>query len=555
MSKHGVVLAFLLGSIPILIILLFLSPVSASADSNFVFTDDPGRGYLTAENDVVKLVWHYKILPSEYNNRGGGNIYELYDKRSDPTASRNLVSVYNAGTGGTNAASTGIGGLGATYVYGAYGHPASADNGENTRPVATNHYIDGNGNAVFEASFIVLNVVPPKPDDYQVDKKWTVMPDGKIKLDINMRFLRSYDISEPAYNFSFNRDYGWNNASSVGHWWDNAPCGNVGVGNPNNALASYDQIGQMTDGDIQLMHSESFDLYGQQNGSQVRVKMDNNGQGFENGGLFKLGERLWGTTADPTVEFSISAQRAYGYALHFYGWWGTGSPPLERYRHVEAGTTFSDSLWIEMEPSSSRVLPMIVGGVAVNSVSTNSAALAWTTNFTADARASYWTSSGADRRTVSETQWDTNHHAVLTGLTPGTTYQYEVRSRDGTGEAVQSGTFSTAGMLNLAIARTATKWDSYRDYLDRRLHVDFTVSNSGPSSALSGEVLLVSASSGVSGSMTDPVIGDIPAGGSRVFPVYYHVPDGVASFFTKIYYSTLDAGGIQHYFPEAPPLH
>ncbi|MHB1270921.1 MAG: fibronectin type III domain-containing protein [Thermoleophilia bacterium] len=534
----------------------FFSIGQAQAAPGFTIADDASRGYVTAENDVVKVVWHYKTLPSEYNNRGGGNIYELYDKRTDPQAQRNMVAIVDYGTSGTGPARAGHGGLGSTYVYEWGSGAAYADNGHLGTLVAKNSYIDPSGNAVFEASFVIRSAMAPYADDYRVDKKWVVYSNGQIKLSLSMQFLRSFDATEPTYNFAFSRDYGWTTASSFGHHWEPDKCGGTGSdGNSNvhNLETVYNNIERSSDVDNQLLHSEKFGLYGQTNGDSIWIRMDNGGRGFENGGLFGLGTSLWGTTEDPTIEYSNFSQLAYGHALRFYAWWG-GERTSDRYKRVQAGTAWSDTVWIEMQPTTNDPANQIVGNVAANTLNTNSVTLEWNTNLASDSQVSYWPQQTTNMRTVSSEEWKPRHQITLAGLTPGTTYEYQVRSNNGFGQATRQGLFTASATgLQLTLQQREIFWASYSDYMNNKLFVKFLITNSGDQSAISVQAIHVTATLGVTGSIVNPALGDIPSNESRILLVQYNVYDAISAFKTNIYVRANDGAGQQYYYPGTPP--
>lgn len=524
---------------------------------SYTIVDDTNRGYLTAENNMVKVVWHYQILPGEYNNRGGGNIYELYDKQSDPQKQRNLVAVVNDGTAGTSPPKAGIGGLGATYLYEAGYNVAISDNAGRARLVSKSYYLDAEGNAVFEAGFIIRSMVSPYPDSYRVDKRWVVHPNGQIQLKIDMEILHSVDMSQPAYNFSFSQDYGWTRASARRHTWEIWNCGGIGsdgANHPGNTELVFDRIDQEVDRDHSLMHNQSFSLAGQSSGVSATVKMDNQGRGFESGGLFATGAALWGTTASPTSEYSNFSDLAYGHTVRFYGWWGGDPPQSDRYKRVEAGTAWSDTLWIEMSPSSTRSAPLIVGDVNVTPES-DRAEFNWLTSTASDTRVDYWAAGSTNVQTFTDSVWDTNHAALISGLTIGTTYLYEAKSRDSSGEVVSSGSFVTSGtpQVQLNLAQSGTRWADYDDYVNRILTVEFSVGNQGLQTARSAFVLRSMANMGVESMPSVSSLGDIPSGESRAMELRYRVPAGVTTFLTRIYLSADDDRGRTYYYPEAPP--
>lgn len=527
--------------------------VGADLGANFTITSNPATGYVTAENDAVKVVWHYRYMLNEFNNRGGGNIYELYDKATDPYMQKNLVAVVNDGTAGTSPPKAGIGGLGATYLYEKGYNVAIGDNGGQARTISQNSYIDAAGNAVFTASFIIASKIVPSADSYRVDKKWTVFPDGQIKLEMSMTILRTFEVSQIAYNFSFNRQYGWKDAVSRRHFWGQSTCNNDGVTNNNNGDLQFSNVDQMADKDNSLMHSQSFSLYGQPSGVAASVKMDNQGQGFESGGLFSLGALLWGTTASPTSEYSNFSNKANGHTMRFYAWWAGDPPQSDRYRHITAGTKWSDTLWIEMHHTNGKPQPKMIGAADAASISETGARIDWETDSASDSRVYFRPIGSASYQVVSDNNWTPQHVIDIEGLTPGVKYEYEARSRDATGETVSSGTFTTTGVdgVSLVPTRSTVQWLDYQDYVDRNLTVDFYITNVGKQISLNTEVTAILSTSGVSGTATNSAIGNIGSGFRSPLRARYHVPMGTTSFYTTIFMRAEGPDGTVYYFPSA----
>ena len=69
---------------------------------------------------------------------------------------------------------------------------------------------------------------------------------------------------------------------------------------------------------------------------------------------------------------------------------------------------------------------------------TAAATVTWTTDEPADSRVDYGTTAGSLTQNATDASAVTAHSVRLTGLTPGTTYHYRVRSADGSGNATTS---------------------------------------------------------------------------------------------------------------------
>ncbi|HDP70297.1 MAG TPA: subtilisin [Actinobacteria bacterium] len=80
------------------------------------------------------------------------------------------------------------------------------------------------------------------------------------------------------------------------------------------------------------------------------------------------------------------------------------------------------------------ITPPVISGVAVSNVGATSATITWTTDEPSNSTVNYGTTSALGS-TVSNTTLVTAHSITLTGLTPETTYYFEAKSADATGNA------------------------------------------------------------------------------------------------------------------------
>jgi hypothetical protein len=94
--------------------------------------------------------------------------------------------------------------------------------------------------------------------------------------------------------------------------------------------------------------------------------------------------------------------------------------------------------------------PPVITNVAAGSITTTGATITWTTNVPTNSRVDY--GPGPAINYVSNTPTVAtlvlNHSMALTGLTPGTLYNYRVRSRDGLGNQTISGNFTFTTTAN-----------------------------------------------------------------------------------------------------------
>jgi hypothetical protein len=131
---------------------------------------------------------------------------------------------------------------------------------------------------------------------------------------------------------------------------------------------------------------------------------------------------LWNTTTVPDGSHDVSAQ-----ALTPTGFYGTSIPVF---------VTVANN----GPPPPPPVSPVTISGVLVSNRSSSSATVTWTTNVLATSEVSYGLDSNYGRF-ASDVSFGTNHSIPLTGLTPSTTYHYQVTSRDGMGNFATAGDF------------------------------------------------------------------------------------------------------------------
>ena len=89
-----------------------------------------------------------------------------------------------------------------------------------------------------------------------------------------------------------------------------------------------------------------------------------------------------------------------------------------------------------------------ISGVTSTNISSNAATITWTTNEAADSQIMFGTNPSYGQQTTLDTTLSLNHSQVLSGLSPNTTYYYQVISRDGSGNSAISsgGQFTTAAL-------------------------------------------------------------------------------------------------------------
>ena len=131
---------------------------------------------------------------------------------------------------------------------------------------------------------------------------------------------------------------------------------------------------------------------------------------------------LWNTTTVPDGSHDVSAQ-----ALTPTGLYGTSFPVIVTVANNGPGPG--------PEPS-----PVTISNVLVSRRTASSATVTWTTNVLATSEVAY----GPDSTYglfASDVSFGINHSIALTGLTPSTTYHYQVTSRDAVGNSATAGDF------------------------------------------------------------------------------------------------------------------
>jgi len=107
--------------------------------------------------------------------------------------------------------------------------------------------------------------------------------------------------------------------------------------------------------------------------------------------------------------------------------------------------------------------------------------------------------------------------------------------------------------LSIKTEPESTFWASYSDYIARRLSVGAVISNLGAIPANNTRIIDSSSTRGADLITELPVgIGDVPANGSSMANIKYHVPPGVTVFSTTNILSAEDICGYSYTFPLQP---
>ncbi len=108
-----------------------------------------------------------------------------------------------------------------------------------------------------------------------------------------------------------------------------------------------------------------------------------------------------------------------------------------RIKRIQAPIIAGLLLLVLIAPQSALAAGPAISYISVPNITSNSATITWTTNITSDSRVNYGTSIALGQ-TVYDSNTETTHLIILTGLDPGTKYYFEVESTDGSGTSTDN---------------------------------------------------------------------------------------------------------------------
>jgi len=317
----------------------------------FVTSDiahDKVLGRYTVQNDKIKVVFHYNINEAERYDAAGGNIYELYDLEVDPTG--NLANDAFGESGGTGPEAPGVGGLGSTKIwYEKAGERRIChdNNIAGIKRIASQSIGVVNGNVVYEI-ILVMKDYTDDSDLYQVRKKWTVFPDGRIKYELTWTMLQTVLINSPSINFAINPNYVDDfKVFREGNWVQtDYRTGESWAGLPHTKGGKDYNTGSYIVPGKEAYADKSVWL---RNGRQrLTIRWDTT---FEESGLFQLG-RSFGPPPEYTPHGELSdyvngTVEPFGISCR---WFGCVEYPGNPYHLVENGKSWTDVIWLELTP-------------------------------------------------------------------------------------------------------------------------------------------------------------------------------------------------------------
>ena len=126
-----------------------------------------------------------------------------------------------------------------------------------------------------------------------------------------------------------------------------------------------------------------------------------------------------------------------------------GSHTLTAVARDTSGNT-TTSIGVAVTTSNVDTTPPIISSVAASEVQTTAATIGWTTNEPADSQVEYGLTTGYGSSTTLSTGKITSHAVPVNNLTPGTLYNFRVKSRDAAGNLATSAnsTFTTTAVAD-----------------------------------------------------------------------------------------------------------
>ncbi len=163
----------------------------------------------------------------------------------------------------------------------------------------------------------------------------------------------------------------------------------------------------------------------------------------------------WTTDESSSSQVSYGATTAYGSQslvnsslVTSHSVTLTGLTPGTTYDYVVTSINSSGgsatSVNFTFATTGSAPPPPVISAVSSSGVTSSSATITWTTDIASSSQVSYGTTTAYGSQSPLNSALVTAHSVTLTGLTPGTTYDYAVVSSAGTNQSTTSGNFTFA---------------------------------------------------------------------------------------------------------------
>lgn len=318
------------------------------------FTEDRAKGEVIFENEFLRIHWYYQTD----NNTSGGNIYELYNKFSDPGCTRNLVANQPYGGPGTTSALSGIGGIGTVGIWDEIGRHLG-DNGA---------YASGIHCRVYEFTDTVtfsMTLVRHGKEILFISKSYQIQG-NIIRYSVSSYLLDDHPtISEPRVSFNLNPDK-FDKLTWYGHrmLWPQRECAGPDTPGLRNL---YNREHELDLTDV----TQQDECFGTSHTQWVRfdgphdiIKITINPQGdkgFEQGGIFAYGYKQWqrydnhmtsefanrvcGRSKDEKGLWKIPLSYQGGLDFHWFGWWGGSGNEPSRFKEGHGYDNVIEDIW------------------------------------------------------------------------------------------------------------------------------------------------------------------------------------------------------------------
>src|SRR5262249_36326979 len=114
----------------------------------------------------------------------------------------------------------------------------------------------------------------------------------------------------------------------------------------------------------------------------------------------------------------------------------------------DTAITTSTVVAVTVTPAADVTAPVITG-LTASSITKSTATITWTTNEPSDSQVDYGLTPSYGNQTAVDPTLGTTHTQTISGLAPGTLYNYRARSRDAAGNLGMSGTLTFTTSSNV----------------------------------------------------------------------------------------------------------